>query len=111
MGIDSLTGEPGASVPKHWILALISGDRNRQSKAPVSVNFKWEIPESRERWKENDGPPKDNLRNKAEKDSEPSQNTELPVLTSRGALAGEGLPAWQHVLPRVTSRKSCQCAI
>lgn len=55
MGSVPLAGKPGTSVPKHWILAIVSGENRRQSKTPTSINFKWEIPESRKRWKEKYG--------------------------------------------------------
>lgn len=57
VGSDPSTGEPVASIPQHWIPATVSGDKSRQSKAPTSTIFKWEIPEPRERWEKEDGKP------------------------------------------------------
>lgn len=55
VGSDPLTGEPGASIPKHWIPAILSGDKSRQNKAPTSTICKWEIPEPRGRREKKDG--------------------------------------------------------
>lgn len=55
MGSDPSTGEPGVSIPKDWIPAIVSGDKSRPSKAPTSMIFKWETPEPGERWEKKDG--------------------------------------------------------